>query len=254
MCGASRTPKRKKTEMIIENVKGGDFEPHPEGINPAVCIDVMDCGIMESNFQGVKKMVHKLKLVFESEAVTEKGVRCTIQKMVTASLYPKSTLANMLGKWRGRPVAEGEKIDLDDLIGASCTLVIGHKPSADGTKVYANIDAISKPTKKVIPSGTYDALAARQRFADWKAKNNLPPMPMTLPKPKAAKDNGEGSDLGPQTAAPAPARSAAPPPYRPLPAAPVAPVAVAPAPAPVAAPVAGSVELPAEAGDCDVPF
>ena len=57
----------------------------------------------------------------------------------------------------------------DKLIGASCTLVISHQQNMVG-KTYAAIDAVSKPTKKVTPSGTYDPAAAAQRYADWKAK------------------------------------------------------------------------------------
>ena len=31
----------------------GDFKPHPEGIHPAVCVDVMDLGLVETDFPGV---------------------------------------------------------------------------------------------------------------------------------------------------------------------------------------------------------
>ncbi|HEY9170647.1 MAG TPA: hypothetical protein VI136_00015, partial [Verrucomicrobiae bacterium] len=55
------------------------------------------------------------------------------------------------------------------LIGASCTLVISHQQNMVG-KTYANIDAISKPTKKVAPSGMCDPAAARQRYAEWKTR------------------------------------------------------------------------------------
>ena len=71
--------------------------------------------------------------------------------------------------------APGETIGLDKLIGASCTLVISHQQNLSG-KTYAAIDAVSKPTKKVTPSGTYDPAAARQRYADWKAKQAAAPL------------------------------------------------------------------------------
>ena len=51
-------------------------------------------------------------------------------------------------------------------------------------KTYAAIDAVSKPTKKVTPSGTYDPAAARQRYADWQAKQTSP-TPGNLPAPTA---------------------------------------------------------------------
>lgn len=163
----------------------GDFKPHPEGIHPAICVDVMDLGLVETDFQGQKKMVNKVKLTFESEATTEDGKRCTVSKNFTASLHPKAKLADFLGKWRGRPVAPGESIDLQKLIGANCTLVISHQKNLSG-KTYASIDAVSKPTKRVAASGQYDPAAARQRYADWKAKQAAAPAaPAPVAEPRA---------------------------------------------------------------------
>jgi hypothetical protein len=147
----------------------GDFKPHPEGIHPAVCVDVMDLGLVETDFQGQKKMVNKVKLTFESEAKTDDGKPCTVSKNFTASLHPKAKLVEFLGKWRGRPVAPGETIGLDKLIGASCTLIISHQQNLSG-KTYASVDGVSKPTKRVAPSGQYDPAAARQRYADWSSR------------------------------------------------------------------------------------
>ena len=182
----------------------GDFKPHPEGIHPAVCVDVMDLGLVETDFQGQRSLKPKLKITFESEAKTDDGKPCTVSKNFTASLHPKAKLSEFLGKWRGRPVAPGETIGLDKLIGASCTLVISHQKNMVG-KTYAAIDAVSKPTKKVTPSGTYDPAAARQRYADWKAKQG----PSGLAPAHAASVAPQ-----PAPAAPAPVKSGAatPPP------------------------------------------
>ena len=144
----------------------GDFKPHPEGIHPAVCLDVMDLGLVETDFQGQKKLVNKVKITFESEAKTDDGKRCSVSKSFTASLHPKAKLAEFIGKWRGRPVLPGETIDLQKLVGACCTLVISHQKNLSG-KIYASIDAVSKPTRMVAPSGLYDPAVARKRYADW---------------------------------------------------------------------------------------
>ncbi len=190
------------SNMVLQCKDSGDFKPHPEGIHPAVCVDVMDLGLVETEFQGQKKMVNKVKLVFESEQKTEDGkANCTVSKNFTASLHPKAKLAEFLGKWRGRPVNPGETIDLAKLIGACCTLVISHQQNMSG-KTYAAIDAVSKPTKKVAASGTYNPAETRQRFAEWKAKQT----------------GGQKSAVGGQPVA-APAAT---------------PVATAPTPAPVA--------------------
>jgi hypothetical protein len=178
----------------------GDFKPHPEGIHPAVCVDVMDLGLVETDFQGVKKMVNKVKITFESEAKTDDGKPCTVFRSFSASLHPKSNLSTFLSKWRGRPVAPGETISLDKLIGASCTLVISHQQNLSG-KTYASIDAVSKPTKKVTASGTYDPAAARQRYAEWKAKQAAAPLAKS-PAPTAAAPVAAPQ---PAPAAPAPA-------------------------------------------------
>ena len=154
------------SNLTLTSKDSGDFKPHPEGIHPAVCLDVVDLGPVETDFQGQKRIVNKVKLVFESEQTTDDGKRCSVSKNFTASLHPKAKLADFLGKWRGRPVMPGETIDLNKLIGASCTLVISHQQNLSG-KTYASIDAVSKPTKKVAPSGTYDPAATRQRYAEW---------------------------------------------------------------------------------------
>ena len=176
----------------------GDFKPHPEGIHPAVCVDVMDLGLVETDFQGVKKMVNKVKITFESEAKADDGKPCTVSKNFTASLHPKAKLSEFVNKWRGRPFVPGESLDLQRLIGASCTLVISHQKSLSG-KTYASIDAVSKPTRKVMPSGTYDPAAARQRYADWKAKQ------------QAAAAEPRPGNQSPAPAAPAPVKSGAAP-------------------------------------------
>lgn len=155
--------------MVLQCKDSGDFKPHPEGIHPAVCIDCIDLGLVKTEFQGQERIVPKLKLVFESEQRTEDGRNCTVSKNFTASLHPKARLAEFIGKWRGRPVLPGESIDLAKLVGASCTLVVSHQQNMVG-KTYASIDAVSKPTKKLVPSGSYDPAAARQRIADWNAK------------------------------------------------------------------------------------
>ena len=164
------------SNMVLQCKDSGDFKPHPEGIHPAVCVDVMDLGLVETEFQGQKRMVNKVKLVFESEQKSEDGKACTVTKNFTASLHPKAKLADFLGKWRGRPVVPGETIDLAKLLGASCTLVISHQQNMVG-KTYASIDAVSKPTKKVAAFGTYDPAGARQRFAEWKARQQAVPVP-----------------------------------------------------------------------------
>jgi hypothetical protein len=176
------------SNIVLQCKDSGDFKPHPEGIHPAVCLDVMDLGLVETEFQGQRSLKPKLKLTFETEAKTDDGKNCTVTKTFTASLHPKAKLSEFIGKWRGRPVVPGETIDLAKLIGACCTLVISHQQNLVG-KTYASIDAVSKPTRRVTPSGTYDPEAARQRYADWKAKQAQPAHQAAAPRPASAPVN-----------------------------------------------------------------
>jgi hypothetical protein len=154
--------------MILES-KNRVYELHPEGIYPAVCVDVIDLGLQRREFQGETKMVPRLRVVFETEAIGTDGRRLSVSKSFTASVHQKSRLAEFLGRWRGRPVMPGESIDLDKLIGACCTLVISHAALRNGDR-YASIDGVSKPTRKVTASGSYDPAAMRQRMAERLAK------------------------------------------------------------------------------------
>jgi hypothetical protein len=162
--------------LVLESKPGGDFKPHVEGIHPAVCVDVIDLGLVETEFQGERRLVNKVRVFFETEQKNEEGKNCIITKTFTASLHPKARLAEFLSKWRGRPVVPGESIDLAKLIGANCTLVISHQQNLVG-RTYASIDAVSKPTKKLVASGGYDPVAARQRIAEWKQAKPAPIAP-----------------------------------------------------------------------------
>ncbi len=200
------------SNIVLQCKDSGDFKPHPEGIHPAVCVDVMDLGLVETDFQGQKKMVNKVKITFESEAKTEDGKPCSVSKNFTASLHPKAKLAEFLGKWRGRPVLLGETIDLQKLIGACCTLVISHQQNLVG-KTYASIDAVSKPTRMVAPSGQYDPVAARQRYAEWKAKQGGQAVPAPIAAaPVATPPVNAPSKSGAAVAAPVAAPPASVPP------------------------------------------
>lgn len=183
---------------VLTQREGGAFVLHPEGIYAAICRDVIAMGKIPTEWQGQRRMTEKVKIIWECGVRLDDGTVATISKNFTASLGPTSALADALGKWRGRPVQPGECIDLDKLIGACCTLVISHQTNAAG-RVYAAIDAISKPTRKIAPSDTYDAAKTRQAVLEWAAKQRGEAVP--------ARAGGQGA--APQWAgAPHPAANA----------------------------------------------
>jgi len=111
------------------------------------------------------------------------------------------------------PAGPGETIDLSKLLGASCTLVISHRQNAVG-RTYGTIDAVSKPTKKAVPSGQYDPAETRRRIAEWKARD-AGGLPAGNPKAEVRNPNGpqgtqatEGAQAAPKSVAPRPSRTA----------------------------------------------
>lgn len=158
--------------MILQNT-ATNFPPPPEGIHNAVCVDVIDLGMQETEW-GIKP---KLKLTFELETSAEDGYGFWVSKGFTASLHPKATLAQFLSKWRGKPFAENEKIDLGVLIGVSAVLMLQHVQNEVTGKTFAIIDTVTKPQKKLTPRGKYDGAAARAKIEEYanKGKGNITP-------------------------------------------------------------------------------
>lgn len=133
--------------------KGGNYTPPPEGLWRAVCVDVVDLGMVKSEW-GEK---HKCRIVWELEKEMGDGKRYTASKQYGLSLHHKSTLYKDLKSWRGREFTQEELdgFDLEKVIGAPCNLLIQHDEK-DGS-VYGNVTAITKATagSALKPSGSY---------------------------------------------------------------------------------------------------
>ncbi len=135
----------------------GNFTPAPEGLWAAVCVDVVDLGILKSEYQGKTRSVHKCRIAWEISEKMEDDRPFIVGKRYTLSLHAKATLHADLKAWRGKPFTkeELEGFDLEKVIGAPCQLMIVHEEK-DGT-TYANIKAITRVSKTnaLVPSGKY---------------------------------------------------------------------------------------------------
>jgi hypothetical protein len=144
---------------------GGDYTPAPAGVHQAVCCDVVDLGLVETEWQGSRSTKHKVRLVWQIDALMDDGRPYTVSSRYTASLHEKSRLRADLQSWRGRPFTAEElaAFDLEKLLGAGCLLNIVH--TARNGRSYADIVAIMplpKQTPKLAVSADYIRQQDRQ--------------------------------------------------------------------------------------------
>jgi hypothetical protein len=105
-----------------------------------------------------------------------------VQGFCTASFAPSTKLyAWARAAFGGRPIPVGYDLALEHLLDREVTLVLSHKPAADGSgRVYNQIDA-------VLPAGTQPAPMAARAAAPAPA-----PAPEFAPAPAAAGNGGNG--------------------------------------------------------------
>jgi len=137
---------------------GKDFERCPTGLQPAVCVYVVDCGLQTSGMYGDK---HKCRLIFETEALMTEGEYSGKPFMqsteFTLSMFKSALLRTNIESWRGKSFtdAEAEDFDLLKLVGQQATLNIIETTSKETGKAYSNIGNIlpGQKGKGVVPSG-----------------------------------------------------------------------------------------------------
>jgi hypothetical protein len=154
--------------MAIVAKAGGDFKPAPEGLWPAVCVDVVDKGIVQSQMYKPRHMI-QLRWVLDAEPPMEDGRPHMAVRSFGLSLGEKSNLRPFLEAWRGKKFTEDELdgFDLEKLIGANCQLQIIHN-KANG-KTYGNVQAVvpaAKGTKPMTVPTDYIRQEERDRRAN----------------------------------------------------------------------------------------
>lgn len=118
--------------------KKKQFELCPKGKQVIVLADVVDLGMVTTEFQGKEKTQHKVRLVWLTAAKDSKGKPFRLFQRVTLSSHPKSQLYGIVSDITGEE-PRGE-IETEDLIGAVAEAFVVHEP-VNGT-TYANIKSL----------------------------------------------------------------------------------------------------------------
>src|SRR5690348_13499642 len=113
---------------IFAKFRGG-FTPAPQGTHAAVCVDVVDHGMVEETFQGNTQRRHKISIYWQIDENMDNGKPFLVHRRYTNSLHEKATLRRDLESMRGRPFTDKELdgFDLESLIGVGCFITIIHE-------------------------------------------------------------------------------------------------------------------------------
>lgn len=155
--------------IIAKETGGGkDFIPAPSGAHAAVCVDIVDLGVLEVTFGGKTKKQHKVYLAWQIGEDMEDGKPFTVRKRYTLSLHEKAGLRKDLESWRGRPFTpvELEGFDLEVLIGVPCMLSVLQEKKPGSNDIYANVKAIMRLPKGVLELKPRDYVRVAERPAE----------------------------------------------------------------------------------------
>lgn len=140
------------------------YTPAPVGVHQAVCVDVVDLGLLKVSYGGKDKEQHKIYIAWQiDETDPADGSRFVAFKRYTLSLHEKATLRKELEGWRGKPFSDDELVafDVEKLIGVNCQINIQHK--ASNGKTYANIMSIMPLAKGMAKLEAKEYVRAKDR-------------------------------------------------------------------------------------------
>jgi hypothetical protein len=149
---------------IVAREPESKFTPAPEGLHQAVCVDVVELGLVKTPW-GEKE---KVEIVWQLDAENdETGKRFEVRKWYGLSLHEKANLRKDLECWRGRKFTKDELtgFDLEKLIGANCQLQVIHNITDEG-KTFANVQAIVPHNNKVPKIVPLDYTRRKDRAKD----------------------------------------------------------------------------------------
>lgn len=170
------------TDFYVESGGSGrEFKNVPAGNHLGRLYRIVDLGTQTSNYQGEVKIQRKVMLGWEIHGedesgeplMSEDGRPMAIFKNYTYSWNEASRLRLDLQAWRGAPWtdAEAKRFNLKNLLGQWCMLNVVHRPSQDGSKVFANVANISAVPAVIKKAGLPTGINQLQLFTlgdpDW---------------------------------------------------------------------------------------
>ena len=162
--------------MGIVAKAGAAFTPCPAGTHISVCVDVVDLGLIKTEYGGKAKTQHKIRVVWQTGERRDDGKPFYASKRYTLSLHEKAALRKDLESWRGRAFTseELEGWDVEAVLGAAAMLSVIH--AASNGSVYANVASVMRPPKGMaLPAIDNTYVRVKDRKPEDEAAGNAPP-------------------------------------------------------------------------------
>jgi hypothetical protein len=133
--------------MPIFAKAGASFVPAPAGTHAAVCVDVVDHGMLEVTYQSKTQRKHKITITWQIDEDMDNGKPFLVRRRYTCSLHEKATLRRDLESWRGRAFSDQElqAFDLESLLSVGCLINVIHETRNGST--YANVASVMRLPK-----------------------------------------------------------------------------------------------------------
>ena len=144
------------------------FIPAPSGLHRAVCVDVIDLGIVKRVYNGEMSMPHMIKLVWQIEPTMDDGSHFIITKDYTLALSPRANLYRDLTSWRKKEFTDDELkgFDVEKIVGAPCLINVVEKRSQKTGNLYTKVDSVLPMQSGQAPlsaDGKYTRVIERDR-------------------------------------------------------------------------------------------
>ena len=133
-------------QIMVKN--DATFAPAPAGTHAAVCVDVIDHGMVDVSYQGKIERKQQISVVWQIDENRDDGKPFLLRRRYNATLRHKSSLKRDLENWRGRPFTAKELeegFNMENLLSAGCLINVVHETRNGET--YANVNSIMRLTK-----------------------------------------------------------------------------------------------------------
>lgn len=160
--------------IIVKDGKK-EYTPAPEGLHPGVCIDVVELGLVTTQYKGqdYTRRMSEIRWVIE-DIDPKTGKQHMLRRRFTESLGAKSSLRPFLEGWRNKKFTNEELkgFDIDKLVGVNGQVQVIHNIGSDGT-VYDNVQNVlpiaRNAARMAVPS---DYVRVKDREQEFNATNS----------------------------------------------------------------------------------